>query len=226
MTRLRRNLLVTVLAVSAIALAGCISIEIDGEGFGSGEEGSGVLITEQRRTAEFSSVQVSGALRVELDRGPLDIEVRFDDNLLDKLETTVRGSEIQIRCRDCSPTSGSVVRLTAPDIEALDVSGASRLLVSNIDEQELSVSISGASKVEIDGEVTRLEIDGSGASTVEAPNLRADRLDINMSGASRAEVTVIDRVDGDLSGASRLTLAGDEDPAVNVDTSGGSSVSR
>jgi hypothetical protein len=228
MTTLKRGaLLLPALLVSAVVLAGCISIEIDGESIGGhGEDGSGVLVTEDRTVTSFSKVRISGALRVELDRGPLLVEVEFDDNLLEKLETTVRGSEIQIRCPDCSPTSGAVVRLTAPEIDAVEVSGASRLIVSNVDAEALSISISGASKIEIDGEVGQLEIDGSGASAVEAPNLRTDRLDLDMSGASRAEVAVIERVDGDLSGASRLTLTGNDDPTINVDTSGGSSVNR
>lgn len=228
MTRFKhRLLLLPALLLSAVVLAGCISIEIDGETIGGhGEDGSGVLITEDRTVTAFSAVRVSGALRVELDRGPLMVEVEFDENLLEKLETTVRGGEIQIRCADCSPSSGSVVRLTAPDVTAINVSGASKVIANDVDEQALSISISGASKLEIDGEVARLDVDGSGASTVEGPNLRVDHLDIDMSGASRAEIAVIDRVEGDLSGASRLSLTGNETPAISVDTSGGSSVNR
>ena len=215
-----------VLVVSAIVLAGCITIEIDGESLGDTERGSGDLVTEQRTVAAFSAVEVSGALRVELDRGALGIEIEFDDNLIERVETAVRNGEISIRCPDCSPSSHSVIRLSAPDIEAIEVSGASRVRAFDVDEQSLKLSISGASRIEISGQVELLEIDGSGASVVDGPDLRVERLDVNLSGASRAEIRVIERVEGDLSGASHVDLAGNEDPVIDVDTSAGSSIRR
>jgi len=227
MTRIpNRALLLPLLALGILLLASCIEIQVDGDSFGNGEDGSGVLVTETRSVADFNAVEVSGALRVDLDRGPFRVEVEFDDNLLEKLETSVRGGAIHIRCRDCDPSSGAVVRLSAPEIDAIEVSGASRVVAEDIRTEALHLSISGASTIEIDGDVTSLEIDGSGASTVDGPELITNQLDVDLSGASRAELTVIDRVSGDLSGASQLRLRGDEDPSVDAHVSGGSSINR
>lgn len=206
-------------------LAGCISIEIDGETIGgSGIDGSGVLVIEDRATSDFNAIEVSHALRVELEHGPIGVEAEFDDNLIEKLETTVRDGELRIRCPNCSPSSAAVVRVTAPEIDSIEVSGASRVIASDIEAPDLRLSVSGASRIEIDGDVTSLEVDGSGAARIEGPELTAVNLDVDLSGASRLVVTVIETARGDLSGASRLALRGDENPTVDVDTSGGSSV--
>lgn len=213
------------LLLTAALLAGCISIDIDGDAFDS-ERGSGTLVSEDRAVASFSGIEVSGALRAEIAPGALSVEVLFDDNLVDRLETVVRGSTLRVSCQNCSPTSGAVIRLTAPELETIHVSGASRVTATDINAERLLLSVSGASRLEIDGEVNALEIDGSGASRVEGRNLLANRLEIGLSGASRAEVAVVERAEGDLSGASSLEIAGTEQPSVDVRTSGGSSVRR
>lgn len=220
-----RALLIPLLAVSAIVLAGCISVEVDGETWGDGEDGSGNLVTEQRAVVDFSAVHVSGALRAEVTRGALRLEVDFDDNLLDQLQTTVSGNELRLSCRNCDPSAGAVIRLTMPEVERIEASGASRVVVEAIDQATLSIDVSGASRIEADGQVGLLEIDGSGASNVNAGDLMVDELQVNLSGATRVEVDVQNRVEGDLSGASRLSLTGSSNPDVDVDTSGGSSVS-
>jgi hypothetical protein len=161
---------------------------------------------------------------VELEHGPIGVEAEFDDNLIERLETTVRDGELRIRCPNCNPSSAAVVRVTTPEIDSIEVSGASRVVASDIEAADLHLSVSGASRIEIDGDVTSLEVDGSGAAHIDGPELTAVDLDVDLSGASRLVVTVTDTARGDLSGASRLVLRGDENPTVNVDTSGGSSV--
>ena len=226
--RSRRRLVAPLLLLSAILFAGCISIEVNEEGFSSfnGDRGSGTLVTEHRAVVSFSSVELTGALKAEIAPGAPGIDVLFDDNLVDNLETTVRDGVLRLSCRECLPSSGSVIRLTASEIEDIKVSGASRLIATDVDVEQLSISVSGASHLEIDGDVDALDIDGSGASSIEGRNLVANRLEITLSGASSAEVTVVDRVQGNLSGASHLDLAGSERPSVDVNTSGGSSVRR
>lgn len=220
----RHRLLLPLVLMSASLFAGCISIEIDGEGWGNGETGSGQLVSEQRAVSPFTAVAVGGALRVEIDRGPLNVEVTLDNNLIDRLSTVVSNNELRISCRDCSPSSGAAIRVSLPALSRIEVSGASRAIASGVDAEHLDIEISGASRIDLDGAIDVLEIDGSGASRVEGRDLTVTRLHIDLSGASRAVIEVTERVDGDLSGASHLELAGDASPIAVVDVSGGASV--
>ena len=219
-----RRLVLPSLLVAALVFAGCISIEVDGDGFGNGEHGSGILATENRSVASFTQVRVSGALRVEVATGPLAVEVTFDDDLINNLDTTVVGNEIRISCRDCSQSSASFVRVSAPTIDRIKISGASRVTATDIVGEELTLELSGASRIDIDGEVDSLRIDGSGASRIKARNLVTQHLDIDLSGATRTVVEVLELADGELSGASHLELTGSGSPIAVLDVSAGSSV--
>ena len=191
-----------------------------------GEEGSGHLITESRSVGEFTAVDVSEALHAEITIGtPFGVEAEFDDNLLDNLQIAVRGRTLHISCDpNCDPSSGAVVRITMPEIVSIEASGASRVEAGLVSGDRLPLDASGASRIEVRGNVDELRIDASGASHIEAEDLVVNVLDIDLSGASDADVAVRDEVHGGLSGAARLTIAGDADPAVDVDTSGASSV--
>jgi len=217
--------LLALLPLSLLFLAGCISIEINGEGF-TGERGSGTLVSESRAVPSFSAVEVSGALRAEVTTGALAVDVVFDDNLIDKLETTVSGGVLQVSCRGCSPSGDAIIRVSAPEIVGIEVSGASDITAVDITGDRLELSLSGASRLEIDGGVSALQIEGSGASLIKGANLVTNRLEIDLSGATRAEVRVIDRAEGELSGASHLEVTGDEQPVIDIDLSGASSVNR
>lgn len=191
-----------------------------------GEQGSGVLMSEDRFVGEFAAVDVAGALhaQIEIDE-PLSVVAEFDDNLLDNLQTDVRGDTLYIWCDpECDPSSGAVIRITMPMLVSIDVSGASLVEAGLFSDETLSLDASGASRIEVHGSVNELEVDASGASRIEAGGLTIDLLDVSLSGASNAEVDVRERASGGLSGASKLTITGDGNPDVDIDTSGASSV--
>ena len=224
--RFRRGLAAIGLALAAIILAGCISIDINDDAF-SGEDGSGDLVTETRAVTDFSAVEISGALHAEVEVGGSRIvEAFFDDNLLDNLETVVSRGTLRISCRDCSPSRGAVIRIAAPELDRIEVSGASQVIASDVSTEQLSVRVSGASELEIDGRVDALTVDGSGASDLKGEHLTAITLEVNLSGASSATIEVVRRVAGQLSGASSLQLSGDLRPTVDVSTRGASSIDR
>jgi len=104
----------------------------------------------------------------------------------------------------------------------LEVSGASRLQ-GELEAQELAGEISGAGAVELRGTAQRLELDASGGSRFELLSLPAVDADLRLSGGSRGVVTVTGTLSADASGGSRLEYAGS--PQIgSVESSGGSVV--
>ena len=111
-----------------------------------------------------------------------------------------------------------------PELIGFDLSGASRGTVTGVKTDGLKLEVSGASRINISGEVRDLNADLSGASHLEAENLKTEKTNVEASGASKATVFVIDSLNADASGASRIIYAGNP-REVKKDASGASSVS-
>ena len=190
------------------------------------EKGSGNVASERREVAEFSKIDVSHVFQVEVTaQSEFGVEVEADDNLLQFIKTEVRGDTLYIDLDQRVKTSnGMKIRISAPDIERVDASGASRVNISNLKNSELAVDTSGASKINVMGETGTLTVDVSGASQIDLGNLSAASANIDASGASFVNVNVANELIADASGASRITYAGS--PKIQKSTSGASSVSQ
>lgn len=189
--------------------------------------GSGNIVSDVREVNDFHAVDVGGIFQVEITaQKTYGVEVQTDDNLLGLITTHVDGDGVlhidaERRIKSDSPIR---VRVSAPDIDDLDVSGAANVTVVDLKNTDLSVDSSGASKIKITGETAKLTVDVSGATRVDAEDLKATSANVDASGASHVTVNVSDRLTTDASGASRVTYAGSP-TSVEKKTSGASSVS-
>lgn len=191
------------------------------------EKGSGRIATDRRDLRDFKGVEVGGIFQVEItSQKDFSVEVEADDNLLPLIRTEVSKGVLKIesdhRLRSDSPIK---VRITAPDIDNLDVSGAAQLTLNAVKGASLAVDTSGAAKITIDGETAKLTIDASGASKIDADGLIAAHANIDSSGASHVEINVTDELLVDASGASRIVYSGTP-ASIHKKTSGASHVSE
>lgn len=192
-----------------------------------GETGSGRVASETRDLSGFKSVDVSSVFEVEIvAQSEFRVEVEADDNLLEHIKTEVWNGELQISLDKKVKSSNPMrVRIGAPNIERLEVSGASRVNITNLSNEELTVDASGAAKVSVAGTTGELIVDVSGATQIDAAELAAASAVVDASGASRVNVNVSGELRSEASGASNITYTGT--PAIVVKkTSGASSVSK
>jgi hypothetical protein len=190
--------------------------------------GSGNVQSEKRDVAGFSSVKVSGAIAVEVAaaQNNFAVEVEADDNLLENVKTEVRGDTLRIYTEGrFSSRSPIRVRVSMPQIEWFEVSGASSGNLTNIQNESLTLEASGASKIKVQGETRELRVDLSGASKLDADNLKSENVLVEAGGASCANVFVSNEINADASGASTIRYSG-EPREVKKNTSGASSVKR
>ncbi len=104
------------------------------------------------------------------------------------------------------------------------LSGASKASGS-IEMADGRFGLSGASSLELEGSADDVDIEASGASHVELSDFSVVDADINLSGASGVTVNASGRLDGNLSGASRLIYMGN--PTLGgISASGGSTISQ
>ncbi|MCU0239349.1 MAG: DUF2807 domain-containing protein [Pyrinomonadaceae bacterium] len=188
-------------------------------------EGSGVAKTENRNKSDFSNVDISGALTVEIvAQKDFSVEVEADDNLISYIKTEVKGDTLKVYSeKRLSPKTSIKIKVSMPEISELDISGASNATLTNVKNENLRVDLSGASKVKIDGETQNLDVDASGASKIDAENLKSENALVNASGACKIDVFVTNELKADASGASKIIYTG-EPKNIIKDTSGASSV--
>jgi hypothetical protein len=108
------------------------------------------------------------------------------------------------------------------DSSAVEVSGASRF-TATINTNKCNIEVSGASTLTLSGSSDTVKMNVSGASSLRLFDFSINNADVSVSGASNASVTVSGNLDAEVSGASRLTYAGN--PKLGkIDVSGASSL--
>ncbi len=215
-----------VIVSSLFSLGGSSSRIFDFSFKFDGVHGSGEIASDVRDLKGFRSIDVGGVFHVEITaQQEFGVEVEADDNLLPLITTRVVDGTLRIETEQrLKPTSAIRIRISAPDIERLDVSGAAKLTLTDLNNSGLIVDSSGASKITLSGETSELAIDISGATKVDADGLAAQTASVTASGASHASVNVSGDLIADASGASNIQYAG-EPGNVKEKSSGASRVS-
>lgn len=173
---------------------------------------------------------------------------------LDEIEVDVHGSTLEVSLESSywsnwrNWNSGSkkiVLNITMPRLKDAEFSGAAKVTLEGfVDEEEmtlhgsgavklsssklvadkLTLDLSGATKVEMKGQVLKLSIDLSGASHVILADMISRDADVDASGASHVELNVQKTLRVDASGASKISYRGN--PVVSQDVSGASFVKK
>lgn len=142
------------------------------------------IVNEVREVDAFHAIELSGAMKAEIHVGqPQEVKVRFDR--LGEVETTVEDGVLRVLGKG---NHGGRAVISVPTLDAL--------------------SLSGASKIDIDGDVDSLRLDAVGASKIDAEELTVKDLHLNVSGASKAEVYVTGTLWAQAAGASKITYHG------------------
>ena len=187
--------------------------------------GSGNIASEKRDIADFNAIKVSGVIQVEVTaQKDFSVEIEADDNLLHLIKSDVSGGVLHLETEESIKSKNPIrVRVSAPDIENLDTSGASKVSIVNLSNENLKIDSSGASKITVEGETINLTVDVSGASKIEAGNLKTENASVDASGASSVNIYAANELKADASGASSIIYEGNPKQAVKK-SSGASSV--
>jgi len=250
--------LVAVLIVPAI-FSGCEEIA------------SGEVITEEKDFAGFTHVDVGSAFEVEINKSDsFSVIISADESLFDYVEVSKIGETLKIYLKPrhiftdftigaktlkaeitmpalyglqiSGASKGTITGFKSSDDFSLDVSGASSLETVDIEVDDVTFDVSGASgasgdmtaddvqfvvsgasSIELSGSADSITLEVSGASRVDLSDFPLDDADVELSGASEVTINVKGRLDTSLSGASRLYFYGN--PTMGeTDVSGASTI--
>ena len=225
---------ILVLLVMAMALTGCC-------GIGCGPlsrwtfpsirtrtlRGSGDLVTQEMDLLGFDKLEVSHTFQVTLQQSSsYRVVVTVDDNMVDEIEVRRVGSTLQIGLQEGSWSLNNITlraEVSMPRLTGIELSGASSLKGA-MDTVDVRFTLSGASRLTLEGTGSDMDLRASGASDVSLADFEVKDASVELSGASQAAVNVTGKLDVEASGASQLRYLGNPQLG-RIDTSGASSVS-
>jgi hypothetical protein len=213
--------LLLILVMSAAFLAGCRDWGI------MGVRGNGKVVTENREIDDFTELELGGAYNVEIKVGKSpSMVISAEQNLMKYIRVRHEGDKLVIDTKkSISPRKEIKIRITVPELNYLEASGACEIYAENISSDHFSVDLSGAGSVELNGRVEKFSVDASGASSLSARNLKAKRVSISLSGAGSADVYASEYADAEVSGVGSITIYGNP-KEVKKDVSGIGSISK
>ena len=194
---------------------------------GRGIRGSGNRKTEKRELAPFKSVDAVGAFEVRIVcQQPQAFEIEGDDNLLPIIKTEVTGGNLRIHSETSYNTSKPIaIRISVTDLEKFSSAGAGDVHVSNVKNDQLVLSNTGAANIDATGQTKFVDIRSNGAGNIETNDLHAERAKVSVSGAANVDVYASQQLDVSVSGIGSVTYSGNP-PVVNKSVSGIGSVKK
>jgi hypothetical protein len=235
------TLTILILLVTVIWLPGCARA-------GSALNGSGKIIDQDMKIADFSSVEVKGAFILEIIQGEsAKVIIRTDDNLVNRVRVSLENKIVKIGIDAPSsffPTS-LIVKITMPQITGLNLSGGAKailkgfksskefnlllaegsILNGSLEAGVMDFTLSEASQVVLKGTATKLTLDCKDASKLDLGELALTSAHLKLRGASEATMNVGGEFVVLLSDASKLYYIGNP-IFTNTYITGGSTMIR
>jgi hypothetical protein len=209
----------------------------------------GESISEEMEYTDFTAVDVSSAFGVEITQSSsYSVLITADEKIFDNIEVTKTGNTLSIGIEPGIVISVSTLKaeITMPNLVELvlsgaskgtiegfsssesfvvELSGASRLEMQDINVGNTDIALSGASTLIAEGSGNDLISIVSGASSLDLTDFPIDNGDLSISGASQVTVNLDGTLDAIVGGASTLYYIGE--PTIgDIDISGGSTINQ
>jgi hypothetical protein len=195
--------------------------------------GSGDVVEETREVRGLEEVRgvsnaTIGDLYIEIGE-ETSLRIEAEDNLLDHIETEVRGDVLHIETErgvNLRPRDAIEFYLTIPSLESLSVSGTGSAEAPDLESKRFSATVSGTGDVQIESlDVNTAELEITGTGDVEIDRLQGARLEVKISGTGKVTIEEgrVERQEVDLSGSGRYEASDLESEHTNVDVSGSGS---
>ncbi len=213
-----KNLFFTTI-IGFVLFTGCINW--------GGVKGSGKIREEIRTVPKFEAIDLSGSFLAEIECGANpSLKIIAEDNIIPLIAVKVKDGKLQVYTKkSVSPRKEIKLVITVGDLKSIESSGASSLLVTDINNDDLMVNCSGASSIELFGRTEKFEVNISGAADLKAGELKAEIVNIDISGASNAIVFAAQSLNAQVSGVGNIDYYGNP-PKIKTNVSGVGSINK
>jgi hypothetical protein len=168
--------------------------------------GNGVEGHERRSLGSFDAVHNEINADVIVTEGEPGAFLRCDENLVGRIQTDIRGSELHVDVKgaaDIRPTMDCTVEVTAPTLVTLTGSGSGSVDADGVWPELREITASGSGQVTVAGGLESLsDIRVSGSGNVVADDIAAADLSARISGSGTLTLSgTTGFVDLDVSGS-------------------------
>lgn len=194
----------------------------------AGVQGSGVAATETRNLPPFGSVDLAGSNIVTIRVGEeQSVVVHADNNLVDRVTTTVRDGSLVIGDLPGSYTAKSPMSVTvsAPSLDALTLTGSGVIAVTGIEAESLTVRLPGSGVLRATGAATKLDVTLDGSGDAQLEQLIAGDVRAVVSGSGRIVLTATKSLDASVPGSGAIMYSGDPREVTKSITGSGAIIS-
>jgi hypothetical protein len=169
--------------------------------------------TERRGVEAFHSIELRGTGTLDVLVGEQQsLVVEADSESLKHLHTEVRNQRLVIESRGgwfWENAGGQLrIRVTLPQLNALDMNGAGRISVNGLAGGALALVLSGAGELEASGRVETLTARVNGAGSIDLSRLQATDATVAVNGAGSLQVNATGQLDAVLNGVGSITYDG------------------
>ena len=215
----------------------------NGSHFGSGQPGSGKIITATRVVSNFHGITVEYPAEIVIQRGLAEsLKIEAEDNVIKDLRTDVkdgmltigRGSDRGLWVNPTRPVkitivvkdldefnfdSAGTVKLESLKSDSLDlnINGAGTLTLDKVQFKTLNCTLDGAGTLTLGGTADDLNVSMSGFGGFHAADLKTQTANVSISGAGSATVWVEKSLTAKIDGAGSINYYGSPSVTKNVD---------
>jgi hypothetical protein len=184
-------------------------------------EGSGVMKTEIRPVAPFTSIvltDVESSLLIIERTGEESLTVTAEENLLPMFTSEVRDGVLYLTFAKGNSFHGKrpTYKVTVKDLRRIHIQGGVAIEASKLESEKLSILVEGAAAGNLSGRVDDLTIEIQGAGLLSAGELKARRARVSVQGAGQVTVNASDELDAEVSGAGIIWYIGSPKLKSNV----------
>lgn len=240
---MNRKSLLFVLPLIALVLMSCrvANIRIDSERI----HGSGTLKTETREVSNIERISLEDIGDLTIVQGDKEgLTVEADDNLLQYIETNMRGRELELKLKDgYQVSSDSTIRykLTVKNLNRVSVAGAGNVTAEKLKVGDLALNVAGAGNVDIadlqagdlraemsgsgnfnlKGKVDSQDLTINGAGNYTAGDLESKTAKVTINGAGNVTLWAVDDLNIRISGFGDVKYYGSPDVTQSITGGGG-----
>lgn len=189
---------------------------------------------QSRSVSSFDEVSLHGSMNVDIRVGEeQSIRVVADDNIIDELETVVRGDKLRIRLKDghYGRIKKMHVYVTVPTLKAGSIHGSGDMKIvgsidgdfefsvhgsgdSEIDEVNagaLELNIHGSGDVRLDGTCDDVEISVHGSGNVLGKGMKCESADVDVHGSGDVAIHAVSKIEASVFGSGDIDVYGAPD---------------
>ncbi|MBD1856965.1 DUF2807 domain-containing protein [Leptolyngbya sp. FACHB-1624] len=179
---------------------------------GSSVSGSGIVKTESRTVAGFSSISFKSVGKVTVQQtGKESLTITADDNILPLLESRVANNILYLALAKDSkmnPTQPIKFVIEVKSLESLSTDGVGSVEAQGIQGKRLAVAMDGVGEVAIAGSADTLDLSLSGVGSYQGEAFQTQQATVRNSGVGSAVVNVSQQLNADLSGVGSIEYVG------------------